>query len=113
MRQSVIRAWLVNMVAGGLVALCAASSHAQSAGETLFKSKCAECHARDGSGDTTVGKKLGTHDFRSARVQKMLDAELTEITAKGKNKMPGYEKSLKPDEIKGLVTYIRSLAAKK
>ena len=80
---------------------------------TLFKSKCAECHATDGSGDTTVGKKFGTHDFWSAKVQKMPDAELTEIIAKGKNKMPGYEKSLKPDEIKGQVAYIRSLAPKK
>jgi len=43
----------------------------------------------------------------------MPDAELTEIIAKGKNKMPGYEKRLKPDEIKGQVAYIRSLALKK
>ncbi len=28
----------------------------------------------------------------------------------GKGKMPGYGKSLKPDEIKDMVAYIRSLA---
>jgi mono/diheme cytochrome c family protein len=29
--------------------------------------------------------------------------------AKGKDRMPGYENSLNPDEIKNLITYIRQL----
>jgi mono/diheme cytochrome c family protein len=81
--------------------------------ESTYKAKCAPCHGPDGSGDTAVGKKLGVHDFHSAEVQKMSDSELTEITSKGKNKMPDYEKSLKPDDIKELVNYIRTFAAKK
>jgi mono/diheme cytochrome c family protein len=88
-------------------------AHADTPAETTYKAKCAACHGPDGSGDTVVGKKLGTHDLRSAEVQKMTDAELTEILAKGKNKMPAYEKSLKPDEIKGLVAYLHTLAPKK
>ena len=55
-----------------------------------------------------MGKKMGTHDFTSAEVQKMSDADLTDIIANGKNKMPKYG-SLKPEEIKGLVAYIRTL----
>ena len=39
----------------------------------------------------------------------MSDAELSDIIAKGKNKMPSYEKTLKADDIKGLVAYIRTL----
>lgn len=54
--------------------------------------------------------------FRPAVTQssceKMPDAELTEIITKGKNKIFGYERSLKPNEIKGQVAYIRSLATK-
>jgi len=73
----------------------------------LFKSKCASCHGADGTG-SPMGKKLGAHDFTSADVQKMSDAELTDIITNGKNKMPKYG-SLKPEEIKGLVGYIRSL----
>ncbi len=82
------------------------SAHAQDASAT-FKSKCAGCHAADGTG-SAMGKKLGTHDFTSADVQKMSDAELTGIITNGKNKMPKYG-SLKPEEIKGLVDYIRTL----
>ena len=51
---------------------------------------------------------MGAHDFSSADVQKMSDAELTDIITNGKNKMPKYA-SLKPEETKGLVAYIRSL----
>jgi mono/diheme cytochrome c family protein len=78
----------------------------------LYKTKCVACHGAAGSG-TPVGNKLGTHDLRSPDVQKTSDAELTEIVTNGKNKMPAYAKTLKADEIKGLVTYIRSLTAKK
>ena len=39
-------------------------------------------------------------------------ADLANIVTNGKDKMPSYKKSLKPDQIKDLVGYIRSLAAK-
>ncbi|MFZ0760841.1 MAG: cytochrome c [Candidatus Sulfotelmatobacter sp.] len=82
------------------------SAHAQSA-ENLFKSRCAGCHGADGTG-TAMGKKMGAHDFTTAEVQGMSDAQLTSIITNGKNKMPKYA-SLKPEEIKGLVAYIRTL----
>jgi len=82
------------------------SARAQGAAD-LFKSKCAGCHAADGTG-SAMGKKMGAHDFTTADVQKMSDAELTDIITNGKNKMPKYA-SLKPEDIKGLVAYIRTL----
>ena len=89
-----------------LVFTLSVSAHAQSA--DLFKSKCAMCHGADGSG-AAMGKKMGAHDFTAAEVQKMSDAELTETITNGKNKMPKYGDKLKPEEIKGLVAYIRTL----
>jgi cytochrome c6 len=82
------------------------SAGAQDA-SALFKSKCAACHGADGTG-SAMGKKMGAHDFTSADVQKMSDAELGDIITNGKNKMPKYG-SLKPEEVKGLVAYIRTL----
>jgi cytochrome c6 len=73
----------------------------------LFKSKCAGCHAADGTG-SPMGKKLGAHDFTSADVQKMSDADLADVITNGRNKMPKYS-ALKPEEVKGLVAYIRTL----
>lgn len=82
------------------------SAQAQDAAAT-FKSKCAGCHSADGTG-SAMGKKMGAHDFTTDEVQKMSDAELTDVITNGKNKMPKYS-SLKPEEIKGLVAYIRTL----
>jgi len=84
------------------------SAHAQNASEALYKSKCAACHGADGSGSAT-GKKMGAHDFTTADVQGMSDTELSTIITNGKNKMPAYGKSLKAEDIKGLVAYIRTL----
>lgn len=75
----------------------------------LYKTKCAACHGPDGKGDTAAGKKLGVRDFHSPEVAKMTDAQLIEITTKGKEKMPAYSGKLTDDQIKELVKFIRTL----
>lgn len=103
-------------VQSGVVTLAAAlafgaATHARAQDDVaaLYKSKCQACHGADGKGDTAAGKKLGTKDFRSPEVAKMSDAELFDITKKGKEKMPAYDKKLTDDQIQALVKYIRSL----
>ncbi len=81
---------------------------------TLYKTKCAMCHAPDGSGNTAMGKQLKVADLGSVDVQKESDADLiNDITnGKGGGKMPAYKGKITDDQIKGLVAYIRSLAKK-
>jgi mono/diheme cytochrome c family protein len=87
---------------------------AQSQAASLFKTKCASCHDADGSGSGPVGKKMGASDLRSPEVQKLTDAELTEVIKNGKGKnMPPYKDKLTDDQIKQLVAHIRDLAKKK
>jgi mono/diheme cytochrome c family protein len=83
------------------------SAFAQNASETLYKSKCVACHGPDGTG-TTTGKKMGAPDFTTPEVQNTSDAELADAITNGKNKMPKYGASMKPEDIKGLVAYIRT-----
>jgi cytochrome c6 len=90
-----------------IVFVLSLSADAQNASEALYKSKCAACHGADGTGSAT-GKKMGAHDFTTADVQGMSDADLATIITNGKNKMPKYGASLKPEDIKGLVAYIRA-----
>jgi len=52
-------------------------------------------------------------DLGSADIQKQSDEDLQEIITKGKGKMPAYGKSLKPEQIKDLVTYIRGFGKKR
>ena len=74
-----------------------------------YKQKCVACHGADGKGDTPTGKALGIRSFASAETTKMNDQELADIIEKGKGKMPKYGSSMKPDEIKSMVAYIRTL----
>lgn len=74
------------------------------AAAATYKAKCAGCHGADGKGK----EAMKTKDFASADVQKMTDAELTEIITNGKPpKMPPY-KSMSADQVKDMVAYVRS-----
>jgi cytochrome c6 len=109
MKMKTIRMQVFATVAAiAVVCLLSLTAQAQSASETLYKGKCAACHGADGTGSAT-GTKMGAHDFTTPGVQGVSDAELTDIIANGKNKMPKYGTSLKPEDIKGLVAYIRTL----
>ncbi|MGH9505205.1 MAG: c-type cytochrome [Terriglobales bacterium] len=99
---------LLGVLALGLASVPAAADDAGA----LYKTKCAVCHGADGKGDTNIGKMYKVQDLSAADVQKQSDAELTGIITNGKGKMPAYGKSLKPDQVTGLVSYIRSLAKK-
>jgi cytochrome c6 len=96
---------------GVAIALVASSSILSSpakadvaSAEATFKAKCAACHGADGKGK----EMMKTRDLGSPDVQKQSDADLTTIITKGKGKMPAYG-TLTPDQVKDLVTYIRSL----
>ena len=78
-------------------------------GAAIFKSKCAMCHGPDGTGQTAMGKSLKLRSLASQEVQKQTDAELANIIANGKGKMPAKKGTLSAEEIKQLVAHIRSL----
>jgi len=96
-----------------LLCVIAASPARGDDGATLYKAKCASCHAADGSGNTAMGKNWKLRDLRSEDVQKQTDAELIAVTANGKGKMPAYKGKLTDDEIKQIVAAIRDMAKKK
>ncbi len=78
-------------------------------GEATFRAKCAICHGADGSGNTPTGKKMGLKALGSAEVQKLSDAQLSNIIQKGKDKMPAFGSSLSADQVREIVAFIRTL----
>ncbi len=110
MKRLSFRMGLVTLLACGVITICSSSAVAQDAAAT-YKAKCAMCHGADGKG-SPMGIKMGTRDFTSDDVQKQSDAQLAEVIAKGKGKMPAYDGKLKDTEITGLVAYIRGLTKK-
>jgi cbb3-type cytochrome c oxidase subunit III len=81
-------------------------------GGDLFKQKCSMCHGVDGKGYSA----LKTPDFTDPKVQASLtDKEITETIKNGRKgtAMPAFADKLSDDQIKSLVTYIRSLSSSK
>jgi cytochrome c6 len=110
-KQIVVAAMTLSILALVLVfqsSSQAAGTTAGDGGET-FKAKCVACHGADGTGNTPAGKAMKVRDLTSADVQGQTDAQLFEVIAKGKGKMPPYEKTLGADKCKELVAYIRTL----
>jgi len=112
-KDAAARAIWLGAALGALSLGASAARGADDATIKLYQAKCTACHAADGSGNTTVGKLLKLKDIRGPEVQKINDADLTTLIAKGKDKMPANEKALKPEQIKALVEYTRELAQKK
>jgi mono/diheme cytochrome c family protein len=102
---------LLGHTAGLILALTLAAGPAKGDDKSasLYKTKCAVCHGTSGKGDSPAGKNMGAVSFSDPKVAGKSDAEWKVVIENGKNKMPAYGKSLKPDEIQGLVAYIRSL----
>jgi mono/diheme cytochrome c family protein len=93
---------------GALVlGLTAPTASASDSSADLFKQKCAMCHGENGAGK---GKVLA---LSSAEAQQKSDADWKTTIEKGvkndKGMMAGYDGKLTPEQIDGLVKYMRSL----
>jgi len=81
--------------------------------EALYTQKCANCHAKDGSGHTGVTSKLDVPDLRSKRIVEMSDTDIYNSIAHG-TQHKEYPHAflhigLAEGQIQDLVKYIRVL----
>jgi mono/diheme cytochrome c family protein len=92
-----------------ILAIIVASSGAAFAADAgvLWAQHCASCHGKDGSGNTTMGKKLGVKNY--TKEQGFSDAEAANVIKNGKGKMKGYKDKLSDADVQALVAYVRSL----
>ncbi len=97
-------AMLILTIAVALFILIPSLSWAGDDGATLFKTKCAACHGVDAAGKPAA--KIPSLIGDDAK--KASDADLEKaITEKPKH--AGVSKTLTPDQVKMLVSYIRSV----
>jgi len=83
-----------------------------SVGATAFMSNCVVCHGADGTG-TPTGKALKAPDLHSDAVQKMTKQQIEDQISNGKNNMPPFKNTLKPDQIAALADFVHSEFGKK
>ncbi len=111
LRQSV---FMVSCLAMMTVLLSVQSVAQDAAG--LYKDKCGSCHAADGSGKTTAGRKMEVPDLRAKQFVDMSDKEMFETIGRG-TKHRNYPHSflytgMKEQQINALIAYIRQLQKK-
>jgi len=95
---------LVMTIAVALFILIPNLSWAADDGGTMYKAKCAMCHGADATGKPAAK----TPSLVSDEAKKMSDDDLsTAVTEKPKH--DGVSKSLTTDQVKMIVSYIRSL----
>ena len=98
---------LVMTIAVALFILIPNLSWAADDGATLYKTKCAACHGPDGAGKPAakIPSLIGDE------AKKASDADLEKAVTE-KPKHAGVAKSLTPDQVKVVVSYIRDLQKK-
>lgn len=85
-------------------------------GAKLFSKNCVTCHGKDGKGETDIGEAMQITNLTDPKVQARLtdDGITKQISegstdkATGAQKMPAFKATLKPEEIKALVGFVRS-----
>jgi mono/diheme cytochrome c family protein len=95
---------LVMTIAVGLFILIPNLSWAADDGASLYKTKCAACHGADAAGKPAA--KIPS--LVSDEAKKTSDDDLAKAVTE-KPKHPATIKSLAPDQVKMIVTYVRSL----
>ena len=110
--------WSFGLAMAGMLAANLGYAEVDKKIERTWKSKCASCHGKEGKGDTEKGKKMKIADYTTADWQKSKkDEDLKKAILDGvkaekdgvKQEMDGYKADLKPEEIDGLVAFIRGL----
>ena len=95
---------LIMTIAVALFILIPNLSWAADDGATIYKTKCAACHGADAAGKPAA--KIPS--LISDESKKASDDELAKSVAE-KAKHPAGVKSLPPDQVKMVVTYLRTL----
>ena len=90
-----------------------ATVYAEDSSADLWKAKCKGCHGDDGKGKTKMGEKEKIPDLTDATWQKKhADADIKETITNGSKenaKMKAFKDKLTPEQIDGLVKYVRGL----
>jgi mono/diheme cytochrome c family protein len=92
-----------------------AAAYAEETSADTWKAKCKGCHGDDGKAKTKMGEKEKISDMTTAEWQtKHSDEQIKDAISNGSKentKMKAFKDKLTPEQIDGLVKYIRAMKA--
>jgi mono/diheme cytochrome c family protein len=86
--------------------------------DRVWRAKCASCHGADGKGQTDQGKKMAIGDmttgawqaqFSDDKIKAAISDGLKRDNKGVAQEMEAYKAKLRPEQIDGLVGYLRAL----
>lgn len=93
------------------VTFAAGTAPAAEDGKTLYETKCALCHGKEGVAKPP-GK--GSRNFNDPQFQSSSSvAAIATITSEGKGKMPAYRSKLTPEQIQAVAAHVKTLGPSK
>jgi mono/diheme cytochrome c family protein len=93
-----------------LAAAIASGAQSDASGKDLFNQHCASCHFAE-----TTAQKIGPglkglyKRLTFADGKKVTDATVTRWIEAGGKDMPGFKEALKPEQIRALISYLKTL----
>jgi len=81
-------------------------------GGAIFKAQCVACHGPGGKGNGPAAAALNPRPANladAARMEKLSDDSLLQIVTAGRLTMPGYGRTLTPEQVREVVAYVRGL----
>lgn len=78
--------------------------------KSIYDAQCAKCHGADGKGGTKMGQKLGIKDYTATEIKDDAKAAkaIKDGLKEGDKTLMKPAEGLSDDQIKGLVTYMKS-----
>jgi mono/diheme cytochrome c family protein len=72
-------------------------------GGSDYSAHCSRCHGGDGRGQTAKGRQTHAGDLTQSHVS---DAKGIRMITNGSGEMPSFKKSMSPEQIRGVMSYI-------
>ncbi len=98
--------WVWGGFLGGI-----ALGEAAEPGKDAYQKRCQSCHGPDGKGNPPMEKtlKVAIPPVNGEALKQKDDAEMLQIIADGKGKMPAYAKTLSAEEQQQVLMYMKKL----
>jgi cytochrome c6 len=84
---------------------------AAQAGKQVYERRCQSCHGAEGTAPPQMEKmlKVAIPPVTGDALGQKSDADMLQIIANGKGKMPGFARNLLPEEQQQVLAYIKTL----
>ncbi len=93
-----------------LAAATASRAQSDASGKDLFNQHCASCHFTETTAQKIGPGLKGLYKRQTfADGKKITDATVTRWIEAGGKDMPGFKESLKPEQLRALISYLKSL----